>query len=1350
MPSDKPSRVFVINDDPAQLRIAGKIIEKAGHKAIPFSGAESALKALQEGDTPDLIITDLYMLGIDGWRLCRLLRSPAFPSTHQTPIIVMSATFAGADAQQITQQIGASAFVSAPYSPSELTGVMQTLLRGRADDRSLVVLVVEDSEAQRTRIAEAFRNQGYQVLEAQDGESARKKHAAYRPGVVVMGHHLPDTSAEELLPLFRFEGSDRVVVVTTDDPSPQLAVDLLRDGADVYIRKPYDVAYLLDQVTKALRERGLLRVEEVLEERNRQLRTSEARYRAIVEDQTELIFRSLPDGTLTFVNDALCRYFGKERDQLIGQPFALLVAEEDREKSAKHPAMLSEQNPVASLQHRVLDSEGDTRWLQRTDRALFDEQGRLVEFQSVARDTTERKRMVEQLLDNEELLRATLESAADGILVLDETGHITHTNARFYEIWGVPKTLITKKDDRKLLQFLSRQLEDPETLGAGFEEPYETAEEAVGVLRLKDRRVFAYCSCPLVHGGKIAGRVWGFRDITRSKQAEDALRESERKYRLISENTSDLICVTTFSLKAVHTYVSPSAKKILGYDPEEMIGKSGLDFVHPDDKRKYLPLFRKYLARKARGLFSKQPVDIVETIEYRMKHKSGDWVCLESTVNPIGDHSLLFVSKEITQRKRAETELKRRAALDRVRAAASRMTSSQDFLHVVTSLHEAMKDAAPALEDCSVQIVDEKRGGFTVAWQARQGTHWMGPDRAIPQPLKDTAVYAAWSVHQVIYRRDLDKEDPYGETALIRESYGKRIRSVVDVPFSVGTIAANSSEPNAFSEADVEMLQQLAGVLSEAYARSEDIHSIEDSERKYRSVVEHAREGIVVAQDGRARYSNPAMSEILGYSNAELQGKPLGDLVHPQDREMVLQNHRDRLEGKPVPERYPFRAITKTGEVRWVEVGGVLIEWDGKPAALNFLSDITDSRQAAQALRESEERYRALFENSTDFAFVLDLKGNFTDVNKAAERLAGYPRRELIGMNFRRYAAPQTHRHLLRAFRHVYTSGEAVQDLPVEVVAKGGRRKLFEISFGPMYRGEEIVGFHGISRDVTDQRDAQGALQRAHDELELRVKERTAELTAANIHLARAARHKDEFLASMSHELRTPLSAVLGMSESLLEEVYGTVNEQQAKSLRTIEQSGRRLLELINDILDMAKIGAGRLKLNTRPISVKSTCESALRLVSQSAESKKLKLSSTVDSAVTILVADGQRMKQILANLLSNAVKFTPDGGSVGLEVVGHADQQVVAFTVWDTGIGITPEGLSSLFEPFVQLDGKLSRQYAGTGLGLSLVRHLAELHGGQVSAQSQVGKGSRFTVTIPWRETAQEEDDTQGVNTRM
>ena len=257
----------------------------------------------------------------------------------------------------------------------------------------------------------------------------------------------------------------------------------------------------------------------------------------------------------------------------------------------------------------------------------------------------------------------------------------------------------------------------------------------------------------------------------------------------------------------------------------------------------------------------------------------------------------------------------------------------------------------------------------------------------------------------------------------------------------------------------------------------------------------------------------------------------------------------------------------------------------------------------------------------------------------------------------------------------------------------------------------------GVNFDISDRKKAETNLQLANEEL------------------VRATRLKDEFLANMSHELRTPLNAILGMTEGLQAQVYGDLNERQLKCLKTIESSGNHLLELINDILDLAKIESGQIKLEYAPTSIPQLCQSSLSFVKQQALKKQIQLHMIIPPQLPTIQVDERRIRQVLINLLNNAVKFTPDGGHVRLEVMLltlESNQEYVRIKVTDTGIGIAPENIDKLFKPFIQIDSALNRKYEGTGLGLALVKQIVELHSGRVELTSELGVGSCFTVEFP------------------
>ncbi len=376
---------------------------------------------------------------------------------------------------------------------------------------------------------------------------------------------------------------------------------------------------------------------------------------------------------------------------------------------------------------------------------------------------------------------------------------------------------------------------------------------------------------------------------------------------------------------------------------------------------------------------------------------------------------------------------------------------------------------------------------------------------------------------------------------------------------------------------------------------------------------------------------------------------------------------------------------------------------------------------------------QATFDSTADGILVTDRRGEIVQVNAKLVELWALPNSVLSAIE----NLTPTHfvDRLQDANRFSALTNQLIQQPNLSATETFNLKSgaTFELFTQPQKRGTEIIGRVWSFRDVTTREQHAQTLQNQKQLLAQQVAEQTAEIRAANVELAKIAKSKDEFLASMSHELRTPLSAILGNTEMLREKILGSISERQDDSLRMIESSGTHLLSLINDILDLAKVGAGNLVLEIRPTFVKDVVLSSLEMVRPTAQRKRLNVFVDLDPSVKVLNVDPRRFKQILVNLVTNAVKFTPDDGKVGVKVVGDADNQVARFMVWDTGIGIAQEDLDKLFKPFSQLDSKLSRRYEGTGLGLSLAYHMVELHGGNIKVTSQLEKGSLFTVTVPW-----------------
>ncbi len=442
-------------------------------------------------------------------------------------------------------------------------------------------------------------------------------------------------------------------------------------------------------------------------------------------------------------------------------------------------------------------------------------------------------------------------------------------------------------------------------------------------------------------------------------------------------------------------------------------------------------------------------------------------------------------------------------------------------------------------------------------------------------------------------------------------------------------------------------------------------------------------------------------------------GHAMTDLLLPEIAERHLYYMQQALqtgEMQMYEHQIPIDDHLQDEEVRVINIDN--------DEVLFMIRDISDRKQAERDLKKSEITNRAIIETIPDLLIQMDLDGRYITM------LAG------SGVRVVRSAEsnesnnlPEIHDILppnLAADRlHYAKQAIATDSLQVyeQIITFEDEQRYEEVRIAPLNDHEVLV----IIRDINDAKQAE-----------------TERLN--NAELRRATRLKDEFLANMSHELRTPLNAILGMTEGLLEQVFGNLNDRQVKALQTIEGSSSHLLELINDILDIAKIESGQIELNYQPTSIVSLCQSSLTFIKQQAIAKHIQIKTQLPTNLPDLLVDNLRIRQVLINLLNNAVKFTAEGGQIMLEAAFIPQrenlenmQNHLQISITDTGIGVSPENISKLFQPFIQIDSALNRKYEGTGLGLALVKQIVELHGGTVELTSELGVGSCFTVTLPY-----------------
>ncbi|MEM9005255.1 MAG: PAS domain S-box protein [Cyanobacteria bacterium P01_F01_bin.86] len=941
------------------------------------------------------------------------------------------------------------------------------------------------------------------------------------------------------------------------------------------------------------------------------------------------------------------------------------------------------------VEEKVARADGTMGWLETTKTPFRDADGKLAGTVGIAADITDRKRIEAALAESEAKYRRLVEGGQELIWSTDEQGRFTYLSPQFKTLTGWEASEWIGK-----LCVEAVHPDDQERVAASHQALARDAVAGSVEFRLSHRNQ-SYCWVNVSYNpvfnaaGVLVGQQGTLTNINERKTAELALQASQEHLHRLTENIPGMIFRYVLHPDSSNefTYVNPYVRELYEMEPEEILqhARSPWEIVHPDD----VDFLASTIQQSAETL---QPL----VVEHRFIVPKGGLRWGQNIARPQrqdnGDVVWEGVSFDITDRKTAEL------ALQASEAKYQRITESVPGVIYRYVLHPDGRDE------------------FTYMSPQVQQLYELAPDDVLQNA-------------QLIWDR-VHPDD------LLRVSEAVRVSAESLQPFSVEMrlrfpqerikwVEAHS-RPERHGNGDIVW----DGVVLETSDRKQAEEKLAVLSERLNLAIESAEIGIWEwAIEDNILIWDDRMFALYGIAPEDFSGhyEDWLKLLHPEDVARMKEQEEAALRehGYATTE---FRIVRPDGEVRFLysNVSSLRNERGEVVRTIGLDMDITERKQAEIALEKEVLRRAAVFNASPDGIHIMDRSGNLVEANASFAQLLGYSLEEVSHLNVADWDAQWSYAELQDMLKNyptdTYSTFETLHRrkdgvvFPVEIT---------ECSME--WNGEFALVC--ISRDISERKRAEVQLKRTNQEL------------------ARATRLKDEFLANMSHELRTPLNAILGMTEGLQDEVFGQINAQQLKSLMTIEQSGSHLLELINEILDLAKIEAGNIELTYSAVSVTHLCQSSLTFVKQQSLEKGVQLHLQTPWDLPPIRVDERRIRQVLINLLNNAVKFTPSGGSVTLKVsplqpdesydspgnTPRHNPYYLRFTVTDTGIGIDPDELNHLFQPFVQIDSALNRQYEGTGLGLALVKRIVELHRGHITVTSEVGVGSCFVIELPY-----------------
>lgn len=750
-------------------------------------------------------------------------------------------------------------------------------------------------------------------------------------------------------------------------------------------------------------------------------------------------------------------------------------------------------------------------------------------------------------------------------------------------------------------------------------------------------------------------------DITERDRTIEELKESERLYRTLAETIPAAVALT--DRIGNNIYVNEQFAALSGYSRQEIMGGAWL--LHPDEEN----------ALRIRSLASEQGTP-GRDFETRFVRKDGAVIWISASWEPIlSDSGEVFgfcnTFVDITEHRRIVEALREREARYRT---------------LVGNIPGAVYRCAIDPE-CTVEFLSD-------AIQEICG-----------YPASDFIDNAVRTYASIVHPLDRQMlEQAVAEAVSRKEPYSIEYR-LIHADGSVRWVC----ERGQAHIAEGAEAERLDGVILDITARKNAEEAAAVSEERYRLLAENAPD-ILWQMDlsGRFTYVSPAVKRY-GYEQEEWIGHHILEFLPPHEQAVFLERFESDT-GATGTRQYEVEMLRKDGSLVWMEVSTSFVVVEGSPVRVQGISrDISERRRSDQALRESEERYRSIVEHTHELIMLTLPDGTISYLSPSCTEILGYEPDELVGARPSIFH-PDDLQTVNDALRRAL-AGESCSNLEYRVMRKGGDTKWVSHSWSPIFADGRLVTVVSVVRDITEHREADETLKRAHADLE------------------KAYNLQREFLNNVTHEVRTPLTAVQGYAEMLLEGIAGPVTDEQADLLRRVLASSHHLLDVVASVLELARLRSGTVALQPTACKPALILERALSSVTPQAARKGIDVRSNVSNGEHMGVYDSAKMAIILTNILSNAVKFT-DAGSI--EVAMAADGSGVEVVVADTGVGIRRRDLPTIFDEFGQLDFPGKHKPSGFGLGLAIVASMVDATGSTLTVSSRKGTGTAFTLYMP------------------